>query len=91
MVLQDELDHTKANAHLMLLDQNAEISQTIKTLETLSRLVNQLDADVEERLEHWSEVRLLPIKLAFTVMKYMHRISSKYGTGFHPNVKTQNH
>ena len=57
--LQDELDHTKANAHLLLLDQNTEISQTIQRLDALSELVCHLDQQIEENVAEWSMVRIL--------------------------------
>ena len=56
--LQDELDHTKANAHLLLLDQNTEISQTIQRLDALSELVCHLDQQIEENVTEWSTVRI---------------------------------
>ena len=57
--LQDELDHTKASAHLLLLDQNTEISQTIQRLDALSELVCHLDQQIEENVTEWSTVRIL--------------------------------
>ena len=63
--LQDELDHTKANAHLLLLDQNTEISQTIKRLDALSELMCQLDEEIEDNVAEWSVVRIILLLAAF--------------------------
>ena len=54
--LQDELDHTKANAHLLLLDQNTEISQTIQRLDALSELMCQVNQEIEDNVADWSTV-----------------------------------
>ena len=54
--LQDELDHTKATAHLMLLDQNSEISQALQTLSTLLQKVSVLDQNLQTRIAQWSQV-----------------------------------
>ena len=54
--LEDELDHTKANAHLLLLDQNTEISQTMQRLDALSELLRHMDQGVEENVTDWMMV-----------------------------------
>ena len=52
--LQDELDHTKTQAHLMLFEQNSEINKSIMSLAKLTETLTMLNLETEDKVKHWA-------------------------------------